>query len=229
MIICFMKKTLVLLAIFCATFVGAQHVVELHTGINFSNARISGINEQILPSSDFINHVPVGVAYEYAVTKNLSARTELNYLRRGFEIRQNFNIPIGSFDLPVGASAITRINYLEIPLMLKYYFTESNIRPYVYGGPSVSYGLNGTIQERAHLLIDFNVATQNINLDNNNFNRWEAGARAGAGISFKTPIGIVSFEGQYYHSLTDFFDQPIVDIHAHSYQLGFQVGLAYSF
>lgn len=226
-----MKTKMVLFAVCmaCAFFGKAQFSVGVKTGVNFADAKLSGISAALLPNANIIATPTAGVNMQYRVTDQLSFQPEINYIQRGFQAKESFQFDVFDFPVPLGIKAITRINYLELPIQLKYKFTTGNVQPYIMGGPSVSYAMNGKVREVANVLIDINIGTQNINLSNSNFNRWEAGGRLAAGLAFKTVLGEIQLEGAYYHSMTDFFKNPIVDVHAYNKGLTLQAGWSYNF
>ncbi|HMG15791.1 MAG TPA: porin family protein [Saprospiraceae bacterium] len=226
-----MKKNFLTLAtiITISSFINAQFSVGFKAGANFANADLSGISERILPDAKTFTGYTTGVNMGYKITNNLSAQAELNLVQRGFRVSKGFDFNIGNFPIPLGIEVITKVNYLELPLQLKYKFSDGPVQPYVIGGPSLAYATSGSIHEIANFLIDINIGTQNINLDNSNFNRWEAGGRLGAGIAFQTVLGEIQFEGTYYHGFTDFFKDPIVNVHAYNKGFTLQAGWCYNF
>lgn len=226
-----MKARIFLLVagMFAAYIANAQFSVGVKTGMNFADASLSGVSESILPDANVVNTALAGVNMQYHITDKLSFQPEVNWVQRGFQAYAGTNVNILDIPVPVGITAITKINYIELPVQLKYKFATGNVQPYIMAGPSVAYATSGTIREVAKALIDFNIGTQDINLSNSNFNRWEAGARIQAGVAFKTVLGEIQLEGGYYHGLTDFFKNPIVDVHAYNKGFTMQLGWAYKF
>lgn len=226
-----MKTKIIILAatMFASLFVNAQISVGVKTGINFADASLSGISETLLPDAKIINTPLAGVNLQYRINEQFSFQPELNYAQRGFEAKASTAFNVLDFNIPVGIKAITKVNYIELPVQLKYKFTTGNVQPYIMAGPSISYATSGTIREVASAIIDINLGEQDINLSNKNFNRWEAGGRLSAGVAFKTLLGEIQLEGSYYHGLTDFFTNPIVDVHAYNKGFSMQLGWAYHF
>jgi hypothetical protein len=210
-------------------FTKAQISIGFKTGVNFADAKLSGITESLLPDANNITTPMAGINIQYRITEQLSFQPEINFVQRGFQAHEGFEFNVLDVPIPVGVKAITKINYVEMPLQLKYKFTTGVVQPYILAGPSISYASSGTVREVANLIIDINIGQQNINLNNSNFNRWEAGGKLAAGLAFKTILGEIQLEGGYYHSLTDFFRNPIVDVHAYNKGLNFQLGWCYNF
>ena len=226
-----MKTKMILLAVglLAGVYSNAQISVGIKSGMNFGTAKFSGISESLIPNTSNSVMPMAGVNFQYRITDQLSFQPEFNYLQRGFRASEGTQFNLFDIPIPVGITAITRINYLELPLQLKYKFTTGNVQPYIMAGPSVAFAASGTIREIANLLVDINIGTQTINLSNNNFNRWEAGGRLTAGVAFKTILGEIQLEGSYYHGLTDFFRNPIVDVHAYNKGFTLQAGWCYNF
>lgn len=226
-----MKKNVLTFAamIIISTFANAQFSVGFKTGANFANADLSGITPSLIPTTRTLTGFTTGINMSYAITDNLSVQPEINFVQRGFKVQEGFNLDIANIPIPLGVTVYTRVNYLEIPLQLKYKFTDGPVQPYIIGGPSLAYATSGTIQEVANVLIDINIGTQDINLGNSNFTRWEAGGRLGAGIAFNTVLGQLQIEGTYYHGFTDFFKDPIINVHAYNRGFTLQAGWAINF
>ncbi len=72
----------------------------------------------------------LGVAVEQGLFSSLSFQPELLFSMKGYGIRQLRNDPLDSI-----GSTVT-MNYLEIPLLIKWRFDESALLPSVYAGPS---------------------------------------------------------------------------------------------
>ena len=223
------KMILLVVGMMVTIFANAQISIGVKTGVNIADAKLSGISESLIPNTNSIALPMAGINMQYRITDQLSFQPEINYVQRGFKASEGFQFDLLNVPIPVGITAITKLNYLEIPLQLKYKFTTGKVQPYIMAGPSLAYATNGTIREVANLLIDINIGTQNINLNNNNINRWEAGGRLTGGMAFETILGEIQLEGSYYHGLTDFFKNPIVDVHAYNKGFTIQAGWCYHF
>jgi hypothetical protein len=130
-------------------------------------------------------------------------------------------------DLPIGASLETRLNYLEVPMMLKYNITEEGIRPYIKAGVSAGYALDGKITPKIDALISWKLPAIDIPLENDMYNRFDISAIAGAGVSIPVhATGSIHFEATYRQSLNDMFLDNITNIRIKSH--GLAAGIGYS-
>ncbi|HNA94968.1 MAG TPA: outer membrane beta-barrel protein, partial [Saprospiraceae bacterium] len=113
-----MKTKIIILAatMFASLFVNAQISVGVKTGINFADASLSGISETLLPDAKIINTPLAGVNLQYRINEQFSFQPELNYAQRGFEAKAGTAFNVLDFNIPVGIKAITKVNYIELPV-----------------------------------------------------------------------------------------------------------------
>ncbi|MDX1686323.1 MAG: porin family protein [Saprospiraceae bacterium] len=192
-----------------------------------TNVTVDGVAD-LAPDPEFMNNYSLGVYANYDFGQGFSIQPELLFKQKGFVIREDFPVNIFEFEIPVGVEARTRIKYLELPVMARYSFGEK-IKGYIEGGPALGYAVDADIKERAHLLVDINIGEQDIDLQNDLYNRWEASGIVGAGMSI--PAGQVTFDlgVRYQHSITDLLDDPIIDIRLRNYGVSFGAGVKYKF
>ncbi|MBP9933073.1 MAG: PorT family protein, partial [Chitinophagaceae bacterium] len=121
------------LAAFCAfPFVmQAQISIGAHAGIHSNNVQIKGIADSWLPENRYWTGAQAGLFVELPLTENLSFQPGLQYIEKGFRVKEGFDFNIGAIPVPIGAEAITRLQYIEMPMLMKYTFGESIIKPYV--------------------------------------------------------------------------------------------------
>src|SRR5690606_6604403 len=82
---------------------------------------------------------------------------------------------------------------------------------YITAGPTFGYATSGRIDTKARVLVDFDLGSTNINLDNINYNRFEVGATAGAGLSCSTPFGKFFADVRYSRGFTELYDFPLIN------------------
>lgn len=185
-----------------ATSVFSQIAVGVKTGINWSNINTSATSGGTIPNVDFLASVNLGVFAEIGLSENFAIQPELVYTKKGFQIKEGFDFDL--FKLPVfaGVKVQTKINYLEMPLLAKYKFGTGAIKAYVTAGPTLGYALNGKLQTKANFIIDIPLSNTNIDMSNDNFNRFEVGATVGAGVDFPMGSGSFFVDARYTHGLT---------------------------
>ncbi len=168
------------------------------TSANLSLGEGSALN--LKPITTFTG----GVTVDQALDSRLSFTSGLHLRRKGFEVLEGTSVGVLGLDLGVGVKATTEINYIEVPFMLKARIIDNGrVQPYVGAGPSVSYGINGTLRTAATAIFDFNLTQTDIDLSSNNYNRWQLGGQAVAGALFPYGQGHWMTEVGYSTSFTD--------------------------
>lgn len=194
---------------------------------NITNATVDGVSG-FIPEPDFMDNYAVGVYANYDFGNGFSLQPELLFKQKGFVVREDFPVDIFDFDIPIGVEARTNIKYLEMPVLAKYTFGET-VGFYLEGGPAVGYAVDAKVKERAHLIVDVNIGEQDINLQNDLYNRWEASGIIGAGVHI--PAGKVDFDlgVRYQHSISDLLNDPIIDVRIRNYGISIGAGMKYNF
>jgi hypothetical protein len=207
----------------------SQSTVTAHIGAGPTNVEVNG-NELINIVDPYIKPIAqftAGIQYERALSRHLSVLTGAQYTSRGFRAKEEFNIELLGMEVPFGASLETRINYLEVPLMLKYYFTESGVSPYIKAGASGAYALDGKITPKVNAIIPWSLPTLSLNLEDEIYNRYDVSAVIGAGVNIPfSQNGALQLDMAYRHSLNDMFQDNITDITIKSH--GFSAGIGYT-
>ena len=207
-----MKKMITLLTMVTTSLLlSGQSKLTLLTGVHNSNTQTNGGAADIL-NKQAIHSGVVGLSYERMLDKRFSIETGASFLQKGFSLDLTQNVNLLGIDLPLGASAVTRISYLEFPVRMKYNFgTNSNIKPYLGVGPSLSYALNGKLQTRVHAgILDFNATSTDLELSSTDYNRAQINGQAVAGIDILYGIGSFRLQADYAHSFTDLISDDFI-------------------
>ncbi len=210
----------------------AQSYLTAHAGYGTTNVQVSGssIFDVVNPYIKPIAQYTAGIEYERAMSRHFSFITGAHYASRGFGAREDFNIDVFGIDLPVGAQIVTRLEYIEVPVMVKYNLVEKGVTPYIKAGASTGYAFNGTITPKINALITWNLPSININLQNDLYNRVDFSAIAGAGVSIPVEaLGSFHFDLTYRHSLNDMFQDNITNIKIKSHGVSAGIGFTMSF
>lgn len=189
----------------------AQHALGLKGGAQFNTIQATENLKNLLPAIDHVNGFSVGLVSEFRITPQFAIQPELLYNRKGFSIDQQFDVPLFGVDVPIGAKAITRMDYLEVPLLAKYKFGNEGISAYLTAGPTFGYAVRGDLVTTANFILDFDIATTPINLGANNFQRFEVGAAVGGGLTLNTGTSQFFVDARYNHGFTQVYDLPVVD------------------
>lgn len=207
----------------------SQSTITFHGGVGSSSVETSGMGLYEL-ADPFIKPViqySFGANYERALSNHFSVLTGAQFASRGFAVRENFNVDLFGIDLPVGASVETRFNYVEVPVALKYYFTDHGVMPYVKAGGNIGYALEGKITPTIDAIIPWRLPSIPLNLENDLYNRIDIALEAGAGVNI--PINTnsaIQFEMSYRHGLSDMLHEPVLNLDIQSH--GFTAGVGFT-
>ena len=226
-----MKKSILattLFAFFSFVTLSAQDIsLGAKIGYNWNNVSAPAFNGTL----DFkkMTNVNFGLVAQIGLTDNFSIQPELNYVQKGFRLQYGKDFTIYNVPIPVGASAVTAIKYIDIPVLAKYKFRGQGASGYVFAGPSVGYALSGNLETHAQVIIDIKLGSTPINLDAVNYNRFEVGGVVGAG--FEVPIGNTKLfaEGRYTHGFNEVYEVPIIGAKVKNQSFGVSVGFSVPF
>lgn len=210
----------------------SQSSVHAYGAVGPTNVDVNGLGilDALDPYIKPITQYTAGIQYEKYFSRNLALVTGAQYSSRGFGAREQLDIEVLGMDIPIGASLETRLHYVEVPLMLKYNLTDRGVTPYIKAGATGGYAMSGKITPKINALIDWNLPSININLDNDMYNRFDLSAVAGAGVSIPTnKFGSINLEANYRHSLNDMFLDNITDIRIKTHGLSFGIGYSVMF
>lgn len=138
-----MKKTAIfsVLFIFTSAFnlTQAQITFGVKTGLNLSN--FFEKNDDKVLSEDYKNKVGanLGLTVDFPINNNLGVQTGLTFQNRGYRIDEVKDV--AGYDLELESK--TYLNYIDIPINLKYTFELSSFNIYAMGGLYAGTALNG--------------------------------------------------------------------------------------
>jgi len=147
-------------------------------GVNFSNMYTDDVDDE-----NVLTGFNLGIFAKLPITDNIAIQPELYYTTKGSELTYNNAFAEGT--------AKFRLNYIEAPLLLVFNLTDNfNI----HGGGYVAYLVDGkTKNDSSNNLFD-----SDDTLDNDDFNKIDAGLAVGLGIDLdKFSIG-----ARYNYGLT---------------------------
>ena len=199
----------------------------IKTGVQSANVKVPGFVGDISQIPDFksITTFNVGAVAEIGLHKNFAVQPELNFTQKGFQINEGFDVNLFDLPVPVGVTAISKFNYLEMPLLAKAKFGNELANFYVLAGPTFGYAMSGTLDTRAKVLVEIDLYKTDINLDAVGYERWEVGGMAGAGINLNVGNGNnLFFDVRYSHGFSQPYDIPVVRERVQHNSLGLNVG-----
>lgn len=222
-------KTITLAIAFLFAFnMTAQDIsFGIKTGVQSANVKVPGFISDISQIPDFkpITTFNVGAVSEIGLHKNFAIQPELNFTQKGFKVSENFDVNLFNVPIPLGATAITKFNYLEMPLLAKAKFGNEKANFYLVAGPTFGYTLSDSLDTRAKFLVEIDLFKTDIDLDAIGYERWEVGGMAGGGVSIGTGNGSQLFlDVRYSHGFTQPYDIPLVHEKVQHNSLGINIG-----
>lgn len=147
-------------------------------GVNFSNMYTNDVDDE-----NVLTGFNLGVFAKLPINSFIAIQPELYYTTKGSELTYNNSFAQGT--------AKFRMNYIEAPLLLVVNLTKNfNI----HGGGYVAYLVDGKATNNS----DNNLFDSEEELDNDDFNKIDAGLAAGLGID----IGAFGIGARYNYGLT---------------------------
>ena len=170
---------------------------------------------------------PVGAIFlDIPLSDRVSFRPEFSYVQKGVAIKEGFDLNLGGFSLPVGATVAYQSQNLEVPLLAKINLSDGAVQPYLIAGPAVSYALDGRIRTRASALF----TTRPYDIDVNYggmLSRWDVSVVGGLGLAMEAGAGKFFIEGRYTQGFTRQIQMPVVNVNVRN--RGVAVSVGYSF
>jgi hypothetical protein len=200
----------------------AQISVGGRFGITGSNVIAPTLNNSLKFNN--VYDYNVGIVTEVSLGKWFAVQPELNYVSKGFSSKLGAEVTLFNIKLPIGVTARTNIQYLEIPLLLKAKFGNENVHAYLTAGPTLGYALKGRLTGSTSLLVDVKVYDTDINLNANNFNRFEVGGAVGGGLGIGTGHGQLFIDGRYTRGLREAYEIPFIGTRVTNQGFGVSIG-----
>jgi hypothetical protein len=142
-----------------------------------------------------------GLSVERMLTKTTSISLEGYYAMRNLQLNYDvLNFP-SQFNVNENFYRQFDVDYQEINVQapFTYYFSKSNLRPYVFVGPRVSVPLSGKMIWQRTKIEEYGTANQHLSANGSSIDtvafsaqntwQWNLGVVAGAGIMYKLNVG----------------------------------------
>ncbi|MEL7162515.1 MAG: porin family protein [Bacteroidota bacterium] len=225
-------RTLITLALFTLLCTGASAQIELGLRAGYGASNLRTDQELDLIANQFSNasSLSAGLLARYNFSDVVSLRSGLELNRRGTTLELSQDVTAFGVDLPFGASAQTRFTYVDVPLLLEVNMPTSGIvQPYAFGGASVGYATGGNVRTTARAILEFNLATTNLDLDAIGYERFHVAAVGGLGVKAALAPGFSAFvEGRFEQSLTQPYDVPVATARTGFKGMNFGAGVAFA-
>jgi len=147
-------------------------------GINFSNMYTDDVDDE-----NVLTGFNLGLYAKVPLASIISIQPELNFTTKGSQLTYNNAFASGK--------AKFRMNYIELPVLAVFNVTK-NLN--IHAGPYLAYLVDSNVKNDS----DVNSFDFENNLDNDDFNRFDAGLAVGLGLDFD----MLNFGARYNYGLT---------------------------
>lgn len=151
------KNLLISACLFISFYSNAQQVLSFGPRIGINASTTLGADA---PEGQFKTGFNTGVFVTFSSKHRLAVTSEINYSQKG-EVYDDQKIRLA-------------LNYVEIPLYLRYFLSKGNIRPNIFAGPQVGFNM-AAFQKFINSKKDVS----------NNVKDFEFSGLAGFGVNFK--------------------------------------------
>lgn len=203
--------------------------IGLRLGGNRSTINMQDLPDIVSDNAGYKTGFNAGVFIELPLGHNFSFVPELAYAQKGFESELGTKMNVGGFELPLGASVQTNLNYVEMPLSFRYNVPLGNLNLYAMAGPTLGYAVNGDVTTRVRALFSFRANRTDIDLNNDAINRFELAANMGIGSSLNVGSGRIFADVRYNHGINNGISNDLLDSKVRNVAVTASVGYQYKF
>ncbi|MDX1943473.1 MAG: porin family protein [Saprospiraceae bacterium] len=219
------KIVALLLFMAISAFATAQNIsIGLRGGLHLPNVYVTDGIDNLTPDFKSYTAASIAAVAEIGFGQHFAIQPELAYVGKGFKVAEDFALDLFNVPVPVGVTAESRFNYLEMPVLAKVKFGNETVGGYITAGPTLGYALSGRLITRANALVEFKVSDSDINLDAIDYERFEVGAVAGAGLTVNTSFGQLFADARYSRGFTQLYDIPVIDEKIRNQGIAFNIG-----
>jgi len=219
-----MMKSMLAILMIGFVFTGqAQVEIGTKASVLFSTANIDGLGNDVL-EKELQEGFDATIFATIPITENFSVQPEISYNRKGFEVGQGIDLNLFNFNLPIGVSAITEMDYVQVPVLGRVEFGNEKGGAYFLAGPSVALATRAELRTKVNSILDFNLTRTELDLTNENYNRFEFAAVLGTGAYLNIGSAKAFAEFKYHHGLTNLMEDPIVDLEIKNRAFGIGIG-----
>ncbi|MFC5410437.1 porin family protein [Larkinella bovis] len=172
---------------------------------------------------------PTGALFlEVPVSDRVSIRPEISYIQKGFVIDEGFDIPIGNWNIPLGARVSYQTRYLELPVLAKINLNEGPVQVYMLAGAAAGYAVDGRIRTRTSGIFRSKPMDVSMNMNAISYNRWDFSAIGGIGLSAEAGPGKFFVEARYEHGFSRQYDLPVLQLPIRNRGLSASIGYSFA-
>jgi opacity protein-like surface antigen len=181
-----------------------QVILGVKGGLNLGNASLSPDLPTGYSKSNRSGILAGGYA-EFGIAGGLYVTGEVLYAQMGLKA----SAPVSLLGAPVGGTvnATQKSDYIHVPISLKYKFANpgSIVRPYVFGGPSISFNVSSkVVTEFSGQITQYVSQTSTEENTKDSTNSVDVAGHLGAGVEFEVSSNVLLFvDGRYSMSFTN--------------------------
>jgi len=211
-------------------FLHAQIHVGITTGYHNASTKVSsGISESVLPDFRNTGNATLGLIAEFGLDDKLSVVTGAHLKQKGFNMKAGTAFNALGLSIPIGVRVENKLNYVEIPLHLKYSYGTEQFKAFASLGPSISVGRNGSIKAFATSFIDVELTDREIDFSDPLYNRTNLNGDITLGGEMKYGVGKIQAGISYGRSFGKFLSDNTLNADlTHSgmtYSIGYSIAL----
>ncbi|THH40028.1 porin family protein [Neolewinella litorea] len=205
-------QLLALFALLSTGLLTAQASWGIRAGAGQTALRSGQIFDPLTDRLEPLGNISLGAFAELPLTGYIAFRPGLEYSSRGSSLGLTDKVEVFGVQLPVGARAKTRFNYIEAPLLVQVNLpTESAIQPYAIAGPTLGYATGGRVTTAARAVVELNLYGTDLDLDAIGYERFHVGVIGGLGARARLGENTGLFmEARYEHGLSQPYDVPVI-------------------
>ena len=185
------QNKLLVTAFFCFVQLSlfAQFSVGARAGYSGTTVAVTATGTDETLDNTYLYSFNYALVANIGLGKYLSLQPEVAYMEKGgiYELP-----PIPFIPLP---DVYFTVQYLEVPLLVKFTIGEGLLSAFAEAGPTFGYGLDNNLQ-----VLNFNTP---FDWGENGLQRLEIGATGGLGLQVNTAYGKLFVHGRYLYGFTD--------------------------
>ena len=208
-------KLLTLVLFFSISANSYTQSIGLKVGANIASWAGDDIFDEDVYSS--VTGLQLGLVAEIPFSDKFAVQPELLYLQKGSAAEFEF--------LGDKITTTTKFNYLEIPILAKFALTDGPAQVFLNAGPSIGFGLNGTLTTEAGGAEE----ESDLDFDEEGIVRMDLGLALGAGVQFNTGPGKLFVDVRYLMGLTSLDDSEPEEEQIDIFNRGISASVGFTF
>ncbi len=196
----------------------AQLSIGARTGVRIAQMSDFADLEEVAEVNNRIG-LETGAIVSYRFSPFFSLQSELNFVQKGVEV---VYVEEDGFS----GSGKIGVNYLEFAPLARLSYGSGSVEGFLLVGPSIGYGLNGTIITEETFLGETFKEEDDLDFDEDEFARTDFGAIFGLGLGFNLGNDLMlTVDGRYNMGFTNLATDEDVDMEPSNRGISASIGL----